>query len=142
MEKVISTINNILIEDSVLEAKLSKTSWGAVAIYESWAERESKYPYVVLSWRFIPGDHWAKREGYLTCDIFTKGSSSIEAEDIKDRIVELLDKRLFSADESGKIRCYLNNDMIIPDEEPDICHWNIEFSVIYWRKAFIESLIS
>jgi len=141
METVIGTVNNVLIEDSSLASLLSQTSWGKPAVYESWAERKAKYPYVVLSWRFTPGIHWARRDGYLAVDIFTKGSSSVEAENIRNRIIELLDKRLFSADESGQIRCYLNDDMVVSDEDPEVCHWNMEFNVIFWRKEFIENLV-
>jgi len=131
-EKIAKTLINGL-------SGLAKTSWGATAVYQSWAERESVFPYIVISCNFREGIHWAQRNGTLTIDIFTKGNSVIEAEGIRNDIAELLDRQLFDTDEGGRIRCYFDNDGIIPDE-PEICHLTMDFTIKYWRNEFIINL--
>ena len=141
--KVIEAINKVLINDSVLEGMLAKADFDKTvpAVYDSWAERDVEFPYIVNTYRFPGGDHWAKKSGNLNSDIFTRGNSSVEAENIKERVIELLDRRIFESDESGPIRVYLNMDSIMPEDTPEVVHWNIEFNVVFWRKKFISQLI-
>jgi len=132
-EKIAKTLINGL-------SGLAVTSWGTMAVYQSWAERESVFPYIVLTWTFREGIHWGRRDGTLIIDIFTKGNSIIEAEGIRNDIVELLDRQIFDTDEGGRVRCYFDNDGIIPDENPEVCHLSMDFTVRFWRKWFIEKL--
>ena len=142
--KVIEVINKIMINDSTLKGMLARADFDetAPAIYDIWAERDVKFPYIINTYRFPEGNHWAKKSGVLNSDIFTKGNSSIEAESIKDRVIFLLDRRIFESDESGSIRVYLNMDGVMPEDTPEVVHWNIEFSVVFWRKKFISQLVT
>lgn len=141
--KVIEILNGILINDDELGAMLAENSFGDPAIYDSWAEQDVKFNYMIITYRFPAGDHWAKKSGVCNVDIFTKGPSTIEAENIKEKVMELWDRKRFSSDESGPaIRLYSNVDGVIPEDSPSVCHWNVEFSVIFWRQKFISQLIS
>jgi len=139
-DKVITTVNQALIDDAGLAALLSKNSFGDSAVYESWAERESTFPYIVLHWNIYRTEHWAKKDGELDVDIFTPGPSTILAENIQTRVEEVLDRQLFESNESGPIRVYLNNATIVPDEE-EVVHMIISFSILFWRKEFIQQLV-
>lgn len=142
MDKVITTINNVLIENEVLAEKLALTSWDKPAIFDNWGEKDVKFNYIIASYQFYSGNHYAKSDSIFNADIFTKGPSTIEAEDIKNIIINLLDRQIFESDESGPIRLYLNSDMIIPEDTHDVVHWNVEFRIVFWRKSFIMQLIS
>jgi len=145
MSRVIEVVNGILIDDPILKDMLAEADFDETvpAVYSDWAERDVKFPYLVVTYRFPAGDHWAKKSGIINVDIFTKGNSSIEAENIKNRVMELWDRKRFESDESGPaIRLYSNSDGVIPEDTPEVVHWNIEFNVVFWRKAFISQLIS
>lgn len=135
-DTVVTTINQVLINDGTLGAMLSKTTWNKSAVYENWAEKEVKFPYVVVRWESVPGNHWAKRVSMLYVDIIGEGNSSIEVENIKNRIIGLLDMQRFESDESGQIRVYLGGDYNYPEDTPEVIHWNLDFEVIWWRKDF------
>ena len=145
MSKVIEVLNKVLIDDDLLKAMLASAIFDedAPAIYDTWAEQDVKFPYMVVTYRFPTGNHWAKKSGIANVDIFTEGSSTIEAEKIKDRVMELWDRRRFVSEESGPaIRLYSNSDGVMPEDTPNVVHWNIEFNVVFWRKEFISQLIS
>ena len=138
--KVIEVLNKILINDDTLKGLLADDD--GPAIYDTWGEQDTPFPYIIITYRFPVGNHWAKKSGVCNVDIFTKGNSSIEAENIKERVAELWDRQKFSSDESGPaIRPYLDVDGIIPEDTPEVVHWNMEFSVIWWRQAFIRQLV-
>lgn len=141
--KVIEILNKVLINDDDLKELLAEAAWGGgdPAIYDTWAEQDVEFPYVIITYNFPVGNHWAKKSGIFNVDIFTKGNSSVEAEKIKERIAELWDRKQFSSDESGPgIRPYLDVDGIIPEDTPEIVHWNMQFNIVFWRKAFIGHL--
>lgn len=138
-DKVITTVNKSLIDDGTLAGMLAKSSWGDSAVYGSWSERETVFPYIVLDWNFYKSDHWAKFDGDLTIDIFTNGPSTIVAENIQNRIIEILDKQFFESEESGLIRIYLNNITNVPGEK-EVVQISINFSILFWRKDFISKL--
>lgn len=139
-DKVITTVNQALINDSILSGLLSSSSFGDSAVYANWAERESTFDYIVLDWSSLPDNHWAKRSANLEIHIFSKGPSTIAADKIQERLEEILDRQLFESDESGLIRLFLRNESNVPNEE-NVVHVVINFEVIYWRKEFIGQLI-
>lgn len=138
-DKVITTINLAVKNDTAMGLLLAKDQFGEPAVYDTWGSGKYKFPYIVHLWKFYPANHYAKRNGNLEAHIFTKGSSSIEAESIRNREVEILDKQYFESDESGLIRCYLLNDMPMEEDEA-VVHWWAAFDVIFWRKEFIRNL--
>lgn len=137
--KVIEVLNKVLINDVILKGLLADDD--GPAIYDTWGDQNTPFPYIIITYSFPKGNHWAKKSGVCNVDIFTKGNSSIPAQTIKEKVEELWDRQLFSSDESGPaIRPYLEADGIIPEDTPEVVHWNMEFNIVYWRKAFISQL--
>jgi len=143
MSKVIEVLNKVLIDDTTLKELLAEAAWGDgdPAIYDNWAEQDVALPYIVVRYNFPVGNHWAKKQGFADVDIFSKGNSSTEAENIKERVAELWDMQRFKSDESGPgIRPHLEIDGPIPEDTPGMVHWNMGFNIIFWRKSFIGQL--
>jgi hypothetical protein len=141
VDKVITAIAQVWMNDDTLKELLSETPEGYASIHDRWVEPSSKFPYLCYRWEMNEGDHWAKRDNNLVVDIFDKGSSSINIENIRNRIIEITDRKQFESDESGPIRLYLGGDVIVPEDDNEVVHWNITFRVIFWRKDFISKLI-
>ena len=107
-------------------------------IYETWAAPGARFPYVNLTYSWTAGDHQVKRNGILNVDIFSEGYDTTHIEAIETRIIDLLDFHYFNDSDVGPVRIYLDNQTDIPEDEENILHWNITFTVIHWRKSFIE----
>lgn len=129
-----------LASDSVLTALLAdkppEVGTGP-AIYETWAAADAEMPYINLSFSFSPGQDLAKRTGILSIDIFADGYDTTKIEAIQRRIIELLDIQIINDAEDGPIRLYLANENEIPEPEENVSHWNVSFTVIYFRKSFL-----
>lgn len=141
---VAAMVYEALLLDPALDSLLARSvlpPGTAPAIYDRWAAPGTPLPYIVLSWSYSPGDHWAKRVAALTVDVFAQGPSAGRAGAIRDRIVVLLDRRLLTATEAGPVRCYVDNDGIAPEDDPQVVHWVVQFSVVFWRCQFVAQLV-
>lgn len=143
-DKPIDAINQVLYNDSTLAGLLGKDSFGNSAVYDSWGEQDREFPYIIITYSFNSSYHFGRREGHLIVDIFTRGADSRKAENIKDRVVILLDKQRLKSDSSGKISLYLTNEDVLPEPEDtsDIIHWKVRFDFYFWRKTFINNLVN
>lgn len=111
------------------------------AIYEQWAAPKTEMPYINVAFGFSPGGLGnVKRIGSLDLDIFTDGYDTMKIEAIQRRIIELLDLMTLHDLEDGPIRIYLDTETDIPEDSEAITHWNITFTLHYWRRSFVESL--
>lgn len=139
---VVGTIRNTLIADTELAALLAKTPDGSPAVYRNWVATSAR-PYISLIYQTMRSSHYARRRGPLDIDIFTDGPSTVRAEQIRDRVVFLLDRTiLLSMSAPDLLRLYLNTDGEVPTQRPEIAHWNVQLEVHYWRQAFVEELLS
>jgi hypothetical protein len=139
---VITAIYDHLSTDDRLNTLLGQSSIDPTrkAIYEEWADHETGFPYMNLTYSFGMGEHWAKDETLLNIDIFTE-SDSMKAEDIKEACIFSLDRQTIMDESDGAfIRCYYNRDGIITEPADGITHWNIEFTLMHWRQGFIRHL--
>jgi hypothetical protein len=140
---IINAIYNKLVNDSRINELLARSSLNPLkpAVYEEWAENETNFPYLCLSFSFGNSEtHFAKQETLLNIDIFTE-SNSILAEDIKEACIFALDRQTIIDDSDGAfIRCYYNRDGMITEPTDGISHWNIEISLYHWRNNFISHL--
>lgn len=132
-----TTIYQALATDVTLGNVLArhKAAPSKPAVYEGWAAEDTRKPYICLTYSEVESDHWAKRDSAVLVDIFSENSST-EAEWIRNRIIKILDRQVLHDTDDRYVRCYLDADQIIDDENPDICHWNVEFSALYWRESF------
>ena len=140
---IINTIYDVLASDERINTLLARSDINPAqpAIYEEWAINTTAFPYMVLSFSTITGDHWAKNETVINCDIFSY-SNSIAAEDIKEAVIFALDRRTFTDESDGRfIRCYYNRDGFIVEPMENITHVNLEIAAQHWRNDFIKHLV-
>lgn len=137
---VITTIYNALETNERLQALLAQSSIDPTkkAIFDEWADWQTDFPYMVLSFSFGLGDHWGKNESILNIDIFTE-NDTITAEEIKQTCLFAIDQKTFQDPIDGAyIRCYYNRDGFIVEPDPNISHWNLELSLHHWRNSLIK----
>lgn len=106
------------------------------AIYEQWAPPDTPMPYINLTYATNEGSHWGKRDTTLIIDIFTDKDST-NAEAIKNKLLTILDRQKIDLEHEHQARVHSNRDQQIQEPEPYVTHWEIEFSVYYWRKAWL-----
>lgn len=138
-------IYKVLATDPELNSMLARSTVpgveGAPAIYETWAAEDTPFPYINMTWSFAAtGTHWVKRRGTLTLDIFMDSADTITTERIGKRIIELLDHKEYKDPEDGYINCYLDNWNDYIEDDPEIVHHFLDFTVDEWRQGFIKTL--
>lgn len=112
---------------------------GAPAIYETWAAEDTPFPYINMTWSFSPGEqHWIKRRGIVTFDIFMNNADTITAERIGKRLSELLDHTETYDPEDGYISSYLDGEGDYIEDEPQIVHITMDFTIDHYRLGFIQ----
>lgn len=137
-------IYNILAADPFLIEELAKSILPGAelkpAIYETWPANNAPMPYVICSYTFPPGQlHWAQVAGSLNIDVFAEDST--QAENIKNRVMELLHFKQINTEAEGYIKIYLGgNDGEILEPEPEVCHWNTTYDVKFWRRHLIKAV--
>lgn len=137
-------IYNALAGNGNLDALLArhKLAKEKPAIYEQWAAADTDKPYICLLYSFGDSYHWARTEASVTIDIFTQGDT-LKAEAIRNQVIRTLDKQKISGDgEESDVRLFLQSDSIIVEDDPQICHWNIEIGAVFWRNDFVDYLNS
>lgn len=127
--------------DSLLARSTVPGMGAEPAIYETWAAEETPFPYINMTWSFAPGErHWVKRRGVVTFDIFMDNADTITAEQITRRLSELLDHKEHYDPEDGVINSYMDGEGDFIEDEPEIVHMTIDFTVDHWRQGFIKTL--
>ena len=138
----LTTTRRTLLEVGTLAGLLAKDAKGNTAIYTGrWAPTGAARPYLLINYRTFPTEQRFMRRGPMTFDIFTDGPSTAQAEQIRDAIVTRLDSEII-ADEDHYYRfSEVQADGPAPTENSAVAHWLLEFSVRWWRQAFIESRV-
>jgi len=138
-------VYNLLAANEEIVSKLAKSNIvGAEnlpAIYDRWPGENAPMPYILLSWSFPEGAHWAQVAANLDIDIYTNNGDTLEAENIKDLCLKCLAWQRISTDSEGQINIYFGGiDEEVPEPEPNVVHWNINFLVKYWRQGLIAAV--
>ena len=136
----LTTTRRTLLEVGTLVGLLAKDSRGGAAIYTGqWAPTGAVRPYLLINYRTFTTEQRFMRTGPMTLDVFTDGPSTARAEQIRDAIVARLDSEII-ADEDHYYRfSEVQADGPAPTENSAVTHWRLEFSVRWWRQAFIET---
>lgn len=139
---VITTFFDYLSSDQTLKSLLASHTLASdyPAIYDRWAIEDIPMPYMILNWGFASGDEPTKNDSSIVIDIFTAGNSTIMAENIRDRLQELLAYNTFFSEGEGTVRTHYLRDGNVPEPEDDVVHWMIEFRVIYWDASLINAI--
>lgn len=138
-------IYDLLANNQELKARLANSfiagAEGSPAIYDRWPANDAEMPYIVHSWRFPPGDTWGQVSAQLQLDIFTSNGDTLEAEEIKEICVRALAWEKMITPNEGHISIYLGGfDEELPEPEPEIVHWQVDFLVKYWRQQLIAAV--
>ena len=139
---IITAVYEHLEQDATLRTLLAMSSIDNTkkAIFDEWADWQTEFPYMVLSFSFTEGNHWAKNETILNIDVFTE-SDTVTAEEIKQACIFALDRQTITDTTDGaQVRAYYNRDGFIVEPTPNVSHWNIEFGLYHWRNGFISHL--
>ena len=113
---------------------------GMPAVFQTWAEPDTPFPYVVFRISDIAS-------GIGEADVYTlhywdyEGGHPGTAKAISWRIVELFDRQRLTHPDFEAIRCNLDTRGLIPEDTSGIVHLAHQFSVIAWREKFIEKLL-
>ncbi len=105
-------------------------------------------PYITLSYSDAPASPSmsakAMREAFLNIDIWHRGPSILAAEQLSELVVDELDEmHLEDTDDSRIIYRFSDVRSIhVPEADQNIAHWNVSFSVRWYRAAFVEKLIN
>jgi hypothetical protein len=91
-----------------------------------------------LTYNTVEADHWGKRDTTLLVDIFTNSDSTV-TEAIKNRVITILDRQKLTLEGDHIARIHSDNEMQILEDTSLVLHWEIEFSILYWRKNWIEA---
>ena len=116
---------------------------GMPAIFQTWAEPDSPFPYVVFRLNDSASGHWGRRVFTLYIDVwdYNDGGHPRTAKAISKRVVELFDRQRLVHPDFEAIRCSLGTRGLIPEDTSGIVHLAHQISVIAWRKKFIEKLL-
>ena len=137
-----STIFEKLLNDPELAGMLA-TIDGMPAVFQTWAEDDTHFPYVVFRTNDNASWHWGRRVFTLYVDVwdYNDGGHPGTAKAISKRIVELFDRQRLTHPDFEAIRCSLDTRGLVPEDTSGIVHLAHQFSVIVWRKKFIENLV-
>jgi hypothetical protein len=130
----------VLIARPYLIANLAKTPENQPAVYRTWVQNVPR-PYIALTSSTFAGPSWETRTGPLNVDIFADGPSTVLLEKIRDDVINALDRTMVEED-GHYLRYYLAGEGEVPEDQPDVVHWNVQLEVRYLRRAFVEGVIA
>jgi hypothetical protein len=140
---LLTTVHGALTTNLKLNSLLARHKLAITkpAVYEQWAAEDTAKPYICLRYTFGDSYHWARSETLVNIDIFTDGDT-VKAEAIRNQVIRILDKQTIADGDESDVRFFLENDAIIEEDNPSICHWNLEMKAIFWRQGFIEDYVN
>lgn len=130
-ESLLTALYTRLTDDSTL-----KTAMGnEVRLFLTWAKPDATFPYLVHRIDMRAGGIWPLRMGTYLIDAWTNSPSASSMVAIRKRLIELLDEYQFNTTDVKNCKLSLETDGFIPETEPDIFHYTLQFSISLWRQA-------
>jgi hypothetical protein len=108
---------------------------GTVRIYPVWAQVDAEFPYLVHRVDIKPRDIFPEQTSSYYLDIWFNCPDSANALAVRKRIIELIDELQFSTAEIANGKIGKVGDGFVPETEPDIWHYALQFSIKFYRKA-------
>jgi len=130
-ESVLTAVYTLLVADTTLKTAMG----GTVRLYPVWAPPDATFPYLVNRLDMIASDPFPARAGTYIVDIWSNSVAASEIVAIRKRLIELLDEYMFNTTDVKNIKLMLQTDGFIPETEPDIWHYTIQFNVRLWRQS-------
>ncbi len=137
-ESLLTQLYTMLTADTTLQTAMG----GSVSLYPVWAKPDATFPYLVHRIDMRAGETWPLRMGTYLIDIWTNSPSASSMVAIRKRLIELLDEYQFNTTDVKNCKLSLETDGFIPETEPDIWHYAMQFSLSIWRQAEAVYIIS
>lgn len=137
-ESLLTALYNRLTGDGTLQTAMG----GSVALYPVWAKPDAAFPYLVHRIDMRAGGIWPERIGTYLIDIWSNSPIATEIITTRKRIIELLDEYQFNTTEVKNVKIRLEAEGFIPETEPDIFHYAVQFSLTLWRQSEVTTIIS
>jgi hypothetical protein len=134
---LLTYLYNLITTDGTLES----TMGGTVRLYPVWAMPDAEFPYLVNRIVMQREEPFPQRSGTYYIDIWSNSSDISEAVSVRRRLIELLDELQFNTEDVKNIRLSLQTDGFVPEPEPDIWHYTLQFNISLWRLSETISII-
>jgi hypothetical protein len=134
-----SAIYNRLTTDGALAGYLS-TYQGAPAIFSEDAPDGVEMPFVVYSINRMAADHPAVEMFNVYVNYFDTQKSRANSRKAGQRIEFLLDQVTLTSDRYDNIRVFFSSGGPVPDPDPRVIHYNMQFEARAGRKAWAQQL--
>lgn len=118
-------------ETVIAELARSELNPAAPAIYDTWGQEWSQYPYIITSFATEYVQPF-KSSTRLELDLFVKHDQQKANRIIQELISCLTHKKIFDTDGSY-YRFYYENDSEVMTENDEITQWNVVFTLICWQ---------
>lgn len=117
---------------------------GTVRLYPVWAEVDAEFPYLVqrIDLREDNKEFFPNQLGTYYVDIWSDSPNANELLDIRKRLIELLDEYQFDTTEAVNCKLWKQTDGFVPETEPDIWHYAMQFNIHFYRKSETSAIIS
>ena len=133
MSSVLSTVYDQLNNDPAL------TELAPGGVHTEWVTEGAELPRVVLGADFavLPGRRMGG--GSMNVDLFVRGNDIELLEEIRDRVIALLEGEVFYSRESGQsLRLFLEADGPSQAPEDRIGHWTMAFTQRFLRERVLK----
>ncbi len=137
-ESLLTALYTRLTADTTLQTAMG----GSVALYPVWAKPDAAFPYLVQRIDMRAGEIWPERFGVYLLDVWSNAPIATETVAIRKRLIELLDEYDFSTTDVKNVKLSLATDGFVPESEPDIFHYAMQFSIRLWRQSETVYIIS
>lgn len=137
-QKALTTyIYDLLTTDKALKAAMG----GTVRLYLSWAIPDAVFPYLVhrLDIRKEPGTYVIQKATHYL-DIWSDSPNADEVLGIRERLIQILDERLFSTAEVSLAHIEILSDAFMPEVERDIWHYTTMWDWIFRRDTEVAAI--
>lgn len=124
------------------DADLKTAMGGTVRCYLTWAEPDAVFPYLVHRIDIAPQEPFPMRQATYYLDIWSDSPNADEILSIRKLIIELLDEIEIITDEVKAARLWSQTEGFIPETEQGIYHYATMWSLRYYRKSEVASIVS
>ena len=135
---VLGSIYDTLSADSTLKTAMG----GTVRLYPVQAAPDTLFPFMVHRLDMGMLEPFPMREATYILDIFSDGDNINEITTIRQRLITLLDEKLFSTTDVVSIRMWLQTEGFVPEIESGIWHYAIQMNVRMYRKGEVAAILA
>ena len=136
-KSLMTYIWDLLTTDTALKAAMG----GTVRCYLTWAKEDATFPYLVhrLDIRKESGIYIVQKAAYYL-DIWSDSPNADEILAIRERLIQLLDERVFNTDDVKLVHIEIMSDAFISETEQGIWHYATLWDWIFRRDSEADSI--